>query len=388
MGKHLILIGGGHAHMETLLHLEEFTHRGNRVTVVSAADYQYYSGMGPGLLGGFYRPPEARFHIRKMAEDRGGVFLQEKVIGLDPEHRRLTLSSGRKLAYDLASFSIGSEVKTGSLDIRCNRVLPVKPIGNLFLARQLLLTSATATDRPQLLIAGGGPSGVEIAGNLRRLQPAARITLIAGRPLLSGLPRPLADRARRSLTQRHIAFREGAKVLSLIKQSALLDDGSSIFYDLAFLAVGLKPPPIFNAAGTATGRNGGLLVNPFLQSVTHPELFGGGDCIDFQPRELAKIGVYAVREGPLLSRNLQAAVTGSELRAFKPQKKYLLILNLGDGNGLLGRGRWVWHSRLAFLLKDRIDRKFMKRYQLSGEAAEPITADPLLREQLLSSKSR
>jgi NADH dehydrogenase FAD-containing subunit len=380
MGKHLVLIGGGHAHMESLLHLGDFIHGGNRVTVVSATDYQYYSGMGPGLLGGFYRPPEARFHIRKMAEDRGGVFLQEKVVGLDPVRRRLTLSSGRELVYDFASFSIGSGVKADGLDIRCNRVLPVKPISNLFLARRLLLTSATAKDQPRLLVAGGGPSGVEIAGNLRRLLPAARITLIASRPLLSGFPRTMADRARRSLAQRNIAFREGAKVLSLIEQSALLDDGSLLSYDLAFLAVGLRPPAIFNAAGTATGKNGGLLVNSFLQSVNHPELFGGGDCIDFQSRELAKIGVYAVREGPLLSRNLQAALTGGELHPFKPQKNYLLILNLGDGTGLLGRGKLVWHSRLAFLLKERIDRRFMKKYQLSGENAEPVTADSLLRE--------
>jgi NADH dehydrogenase FAD-containing subunit len=384
MGKHLVMIGGGHAHMETLLHLEDFLHHGLRVTVVSGSDYQYYSGMGPGLLGGFYRPQEARFHLRKMVEDRGGVFLQEKVIGLDPGSRRLTLSSGRELAYDLASFNIGSEVAAGALNIRCQRVLPVKPISNLFLARRWLLPAAAANEQLRLLVAGGGPSGVEIAGNLRRLLPAARITLIASRPVLRGFPSTMADRARRSLAKRAINLREGARVLSLIEREALLDDGGSYSYDLAFLAVGLKPPSLFRAAGTATGRNGGLLVNSFLQSASHPELFGGGDCIDFQPRELAKIGVYAVREGPLLRHNLLAALNGGKLRTFQPQKSYLLILNMGDGTGLLGKGKLVWHSRLAFLLKSRIDRSFMKRYQLSGEAVEPITADALLREELLS----
>ena len=50
MGKHLVLVGGGHAHMTVMLNLREYTERGHRVTLIGPSAYHYYSGMGPGLL--------------------------------------------------------------------------------------------------------------------------------------------------------------------------------------------------------------------------------------------------------------------------------------------------------------------------------------------------
>ncbi len=79
MGKRLVLVGGGHAHMTVLLRLGEYVRRGHRVTLISKNEYHYYSGMGPGLLGGMYAPRQARFFIRRMAEDRGAEFIRGTV---------------------------------------------------------------------------------------------------------------------------------------------------------------------------------------------------------------------------------------------------------------------------------------------------------------------
>lgn len=49
MSKHLVLVGGGHAHMTVMLNLADYISRGHRVTLVSPSPYHYYSGMGPGL---------------------------------------------------------------------------------------------------------------------------------------------------------------------------------------------------------------------------------------------------------------------------------------------------------------------------------------------------
>ncbi|MCK7471464.1 MAG: hypothetical protein MZU95_12350 [Desulfomicrobium escambiense] len=65
MARHLVLVGAGHAHLMTLKNLREFTARGHRVTVVSADAYHYYSGMGPGMLSGIYRPQDIRFHVKR-----------------------------------------------------------------------------------------------------------------------------------------------------------------------------------------------------------------------------------------------------------------------------------------------------------------------------------
>ncbi|MBS1234899.1 MAG: hypothetical protein H6R43_615, partial [Nitrospirae bacterium] len=68
MKKHLVFVGGGHAHLTALLHLKDYVDCGHRVTLISPSDYHYYSGMGPGMLSGIYRPQEIRFHVKKLAE--------------------------------------------------------------------------------------------------------------------------------------------------------------------------------------------------------------------------------------------------------------------------------------------------------------------------------
>jgi len=57
---------------------------------------------------------------------------------------------------------------------------------------------------------------------------------------------------------------------------------------------------------------------------------------------------------------------------FKPQKYFLLIFNVGDGQGIFWKKDGAWESRLAFLLKDYIDRKFMRKFQVSGELDERL----------------
>jgi len=116
---------------------------------------------------------------------------------------------------------------------------------------------------------------------------------------------------------------------------------------------GVQASPLFRDSGIPTGPDDGLLVNSCLQSVVHPEMFGGGDCISFAERPLAKVGVYAVRQNPVLFHNLLAALEGKELKTFVPQREYMLIFNLGNGEGdpveeefYLGGGVWLPAERL------------------------------------------
>src|SRR5512134_2125444 len=109
MEKHLVLAGGGHAHLAVLRNLAAYTERGCRVTLISPSPYHYYSGMGPGLLSGIYRPQEVRFHVKKMAEDRRAIFLEDRVVRIDPERRILDLQSGSHASYDVVSFNTGSD---------------------------------------------------------------------------------------------------------------------------------------------------------------------------------------------------------------------------------------------------------------------------------------
>ncbi len=374
---HLVLVGGGHAHMTLIARLDELVRRGHRVTLVSPSPYLYYSGMGPGLLGGFYRPAETRFHIRKAAVERGARFMEAKVSGVDPARRLLRLEGGGELAYDLVSFNTGSEVPLHRVGAEGDGVIPVKPIENLYAARRHIMEALRR--RPlQLLVVGGGPAGVEIAANLCRLldQSAGRgsIVLVGGGGILRGLPPRARALALASLRRRGVEVREEERAISVRGGRAELCGGAVLPYDFAFIAPGIVPSPIFRDSPVPTSDDGGLLVNPFLQSVAWPEIFGGGDCVTFAQRPLDKVGVYAVRQNPILHHNLLAALEGGEMKRFAPQKHYMLVFNLGDGRGILRRRSLVLDGRAAFRLKDAIDRRFMRRFQLSGELSEPNAA--------------
>lgn len=79
-------------------------------------------------------------------------------------------------------------------------------------------------------------------------------------------------------------------------------------------------------------------VNDHLQSVTHENIFAGGDCItierykgtNFPP----KAGVYAVREGPVIARNIVNYIEGKPLETYTPQSGFLALLMTADSKSI------------------------------------------------------
>ena len=142
--------------------------------------------------------------------------------------------------------------------------------------------------------------------------------------------------------------------------------GDRLPFDFLVNAAGLRPPALLRESGLATDDCGAMRVNRCLQAVDHPSIFGGGDCVSFEARPLAKIGVYAVRAAPVLCHNLLAFLRDAgtaNLRPFRPQRSFLLILNAGGGEALAVWRRFYWHGRAAFRLKDFLDRRFLAASQ-------------------------
>ena len=359
--------------MTALLRLREYIREGHRVTLIGPSPYHYYSGMGPGLLSGIYRPAEVRFHVKKMAEDRGATFLEDRVVLVDPGRSTLLLGSGGEIRYDVASFNTGSGIPVDILDPQAENVFPVKPIENLLAARRKVLGTPGKTGL-RAIVVGGGAAGVEIAAALGRLGRESRriagISLISGSKVLEDYPEKARAMALRILDRWEVERIEETAARSIVSGAVRLESGAILTGDMVFVAVGVKPSSLFLDSGLPTGKDGGLLVNEFLQCIGHPELFGGGDCITSAGNILARVGVYAVRQSRILHRNLLAFLEGRPLRRFDPGGPYLTILNMGDGIGIFRRVKVVWDGRLAFLLKDAIDRRFMRKFQVSGEHFE------------------
>jgi NADH dehydrogenase FAD-containing subunit len=199
---------------------------------------------------------------------------------------------------------------------------------------------------------------------------AAQINLLAGQKFLSRFPQKLRGLAMRSFRERGIEVTEGVRVGRIDSGKASLEDGRRYPFDFLFLAWGIRPSALFEESGLSTGKDGGLLVNNYLQSVEFPEMFGGGDCISLQGRTLDKVGVYAVRQNPILHHNLMTALDGGKMKRFDTSEVYLLLFNLGDGRAIFRRKGWIFCGKFNLLLKDYIDRRFMKKFQISGELSE------------------
>lgn len=367
MRKHLVLVGGGHAHMVTLANLHKFIEKGHKVTVIAPSPYHYYSGMGPGMLGKVYAPEDIRFATKCVVEKQNGTFILGKAVRVDPKGKKLILESGETVPYDIISFNVGSYVPDSIIMGTAKDVFTVKPIEKLIDAQARILELASRGDIT-IDIVGGGPSAAEIAGNAWRLiqdysKNKSRIRIFTDKDFMSRFPVNVKKRISRSLKRRGIEILQLGYVKKIKTGEIILESGESYDTDVIFLAVGVKPSPIFKVSNLPIGLDGGLLVNQFLQSTAYANIFGGGDCIYFKNQPLDKVGVYAVRENPVLFQNLMASIEGGSLQPFDPGGDYLLIFNMGDGKGVLHK-RWLTlNGRLAFKIKDYIDRKFMNKFQ-------------------------
>lgn len=370
MGKRLILAGGGHAHQTILVNIDKYVERGHEVTLISPSPYHYYSGMGPGMLGGTYRPEEIRFHIQKTVLDRGAQFVLGKVDRIDPESRKVSLESGDQITYDILSCNLGSSIAMDEVKHKGGAVFPVKPIECLLeLRKQVLEDIKNAAIKVGII--GGGPGGVEVAGNLRRIFDdngnESSITLFTGGRLLGGFHPRARKLALKSFDRRDIDVLEETRIDRCEDGRLETEDGRDFFFDVIVIATGVRPSRVFADSGLMIDKDGALLVNQHLQSLQHPEIFGGGDCVNLHNHPLDKVGVYAVTENPILNHNLLASLEGQKLKAFRPQKHYQLMFNMGNDSAIYSRKSLVWDGKLAFWLKDSIDRKFMRKFQVSGE---------------------
>ena len=353
--------------MMTLENIGRFVEKGFKVTVIGPSFYHYYSGMGPGMLGGTYSPDDIRFATRDVVQKQGGIFVKDKVVRIDPDKKEIYTKTGHTFPYDVLSFNAGSYVPMQAAPKDCDNIYSVKPIEKLMEAADKL--KALFSQKSILVsVVGGGPSSAEVAGNVWQLAKKVNrhmpdIQIFAGKKFMARFPESIRSRVSSSLKNKGVQIIEAGYVKEIKPNEICLESGETFPTDFIFMALGVKPSTIFEQSGLPVGPDKGLLVNKYLQSIKYPEIFGGGDCIYFNDQPLDKVGVYAVRENPVLLHNLMASLDNGELEIFDPGPEYLLIFNVGGGLGVFKKKGFVFGGKIAFMIKDYIDRKFMKKFQ-------------------------
>jgi selenide,water dikinase len=142
----------------------------------------------------------------------------------------------------------------------------------------------------------------------------------------------------------------------------MLADGSHLRCDFAIWTTVATPPAVLRDFPFPRSPQGFLQVDRTLRVSEDVPVFAAGDIADF-PEPIAKAGVYAVRQGPILWHNLRAVLTGHPLKVYEPQRDFLTLLACGDGTAILDYKGWAIRSRWAWWLKCAIDKAFVRRFQ-------------------------
>lgn len=367
----LLLVGGGHAHLEVVRRQILEPRRDIELVLVSDASYQHYSGMVPGFLRGAYTEDEIAVDLARFVAQAAGVFVKGRAAAIDPKARVVKLEDGHDLTYDLVSFNIGSLTRWANTEDVSRNALSIKPIGRAVDLRENLRELARSSTAPlvRVVVVGAGAAGVEVACAAAALLDEARhsrdVTIVDGaRSILGGYSDSFRAKTKRALEKKHIHLRLGAAVTRVEAGWVTLQDGTRILSELTIWLTGPEASDIFRLSGLRTDGRGFLLVDSALRSIDDTRVFGAGDCVSLASFPgTPKAGVYAVREGPVLWQSLCAAIDGSPRPRYKPQSGFLSILDTADGKALLRWGPFVSWSRAALILKKRIDTKFVRQYR-------------------------
>lgn len=407
--QHLILIGGGHAHVQVIKALHHAARPERlRVTVIDPQEAATYSGMVPGCLAGVYDPRETGIDIRRLADWAGTDFVRDRVVDVDPE-RRLVYVRDREvpLSYDAVSVDIGSTSRDlDAVPGARQHTVPTRPIDALVrrLKRQQADESRRRNDDDddddgepmRLVVVGGGVAGVELCLSVQEQFHAAtgsrpHTTLVhAGSTLLPDVTETARNTLYgiledRGITVRHDTVVDRVEERRVVVSSDQHDEDDDAMrrldFDVCLWATGAAAHPLAwhlrRVHGLRCSRHGWIEVDDTLQSTSHDGVFAAGDCAHVIRSDGGssppKAGVYAVRAGPVLVENLTRYLDGlgrndrdhdePRLQTYVPQDDFMKLLVCGRGKALGLRFGLAFYGKWVLDMKHAIDTSFVKLFE-------------------------
>src|SRR5262245_59684854 len=294
----VVVLGAGFGGLTFCKH---FRHPSARVTIVDRTNHYLFQPLLYQVATAGLSAPEIAQPIRSILADRPNVaVLFDQVTDLDLGKRQVFLQS-KTLGYDYLVLALGSctsyfghpeweqfapGLKTleDALRIRSRVLLAFEQAENT--------EDAAAHDRLMtIVVVGGGPTGVELAGafaelsrkvlkrDFRRIDPAhARIILLEAAPVvLSHLPPDLSQSAARQMEELGVHIRTSTRVKNIRDQEVELEGGEVIRAANIIWAAGVSATPLTKKLGVELDRAGRVKVNPDLSLPGHPEVFAIGD---------------------------------------------------------------------------------------------------------------
>lgn len=389
--RDIVLVGGGHSHAVVLKMWGMKPMPGVRLTLICRDSHTPYSGMLPGYIAGHYNYDDVHIDLRTLAGFAGARFFKDEVIGLDRASGKVLCKNRPPVPYDRVSINIGSTPQMSRVPGAAEHAVAVKPI-HLFNERWLALLQRVRRQpgKTRIALVGGGAGGVELTLALQhRLRSELRMQ---GRDpnelsfhLFTSSPHILPTHSagvRRSfeavLTERQVVMHCASKVTQVSDKALQTEDGQRMAMDEIIWVTQAGGAPWLQQTGLALDADGFIQVNAHLQSISDARVFAAGDIANIVDRPLEKAGVFAVRQGKPLLKNLRLSLKDAALRTYRPQRNWLALISTGDRFAVASRGGWGLGAGTGLLStwlwrwKDRIDREFMRKFT----ALAPMMALP------------
>jgi NADH dehydrogenase len=358
----VVIVGGGFGGLQAAQALR----RANLdITLLDRRNFHLFQPLTYQVATGALSPGEIAYPLRAIFERARNIrVLMAEVTDFDLEARELHLRSvdgvpaPASISYDTLIVSGGSRYSFFGHDEWAEFAEEVKSLESALLARSRILSAFEAAEMepdPQrreawltFAVVGGGPTGVEMAGQIaelardtlsqdfRSIDPrTGRILLIeATDRVLTSFPPSLSGKAQRSLERLGVTPLLGRTVIDVDADGVTVDDGGGrperIPTRTVIWAAGVTASPLAaklaERSGAELDRAGRVTVEPDLTLVGHPEVFALGDMIrvrgsDGVVRVLPGVAPAAMQEGRYAAKAVRARLRGGDAPPFRYRDK-------------------------------------------------------------------
>ena len=361
----LVFLGGGHAQIAAIKSFAMNPVPGLRLTIVTANIRTPYSGMLPAYVEGVWDDDDLHIDLAHLAQFSGARLIVAPCSGIDADGHKLLFDDRPPLHFDILSINIGGQPDLGAIEGAADHVIPVKPIAEFQKAFDDLLAAGLPK---RLAVIGGGAAGCELALALNKRWrdhgASPEMTLYSRSTRLMPQMAPRASHLMfAALLDAGIKLQLGRAVDKIDAGTIRFGDNSSEAFDACFLVSAVRPPRWLSTTGLALDDSGFIAVHPTLQSKSHANIFAAGDVATISSSPRPRAGVFAVRAGPVLAKNLRKYLHGHALKRWSAQRRYLAIIGTADNGAIASWGQFGVKADGFLALKYWIDRRFMAKYQ-------------------------
>jgi len=367
---HVLVLGGGFAGIGAARALKKAE---VDVTVVDKNDYHTFQPLLYQVATDLLETAACGHPLRDLFHEEPHVAVHEATVtGIDLARREVQFAEMAPLTYDYLLLGLGARVNFFGVEGADQHAFPMYTLADAVRLKEHVLRKWEAADRDPALLAdgavnvvvvGGGPTGIESAGALAELyrnnfaqdypgisQDQARIILVeAGPALMSMFRADIRSYTKKALEKRGVEVLLGEVVASIEPTRVTLKSGTVIEAHTLIWGAGLQASPLAESLSVELQRGNRIPVQQDLSIAGHPEVFAVGDIAWITDAEtndvLPQLGSVALQAGEHAGENIARLVAGKDTEPFVYHDKGTMAT--------IGRGTAVIQTRGGHTLKGK-----------------------------------